>query len=354
MQDRVSQYPGRVKLVPVEGQENVYDMERADGATVAGTPLNKANLLADATATALGLTSAATPNTAFAAIPKKINNGWTLLRSYATAGSYTWTVPATFGAGVSFKIGVLVIGGGGGGGAASTRGTSNLIYCNASGGASGYTASLVTTVSPGAAIPIVVGAGGAGGSAIGGTYGEGSAGGSSSFNGIVAEGGGNGTASRGVNEYYASGSALGAQGSFFASLSNNESTAPFGGVQVTYYTNTSAGRLYTGIPTMCINPFTNTRILGAGGWAAGSIYADNDASVKSSQGGKDPLNAAYGGGNGAATQFSSGTVSGGAGNQPGCGGGGAVLMAPQGGTGTITAIGGAGAPGAVYIYVQGK
>ena len=74
MQDRVSQYPGRVKLTPVSGQENVYDMEWADGATVAGTPLNKANLLTDATATAMGLTSSATPNTALAQLNTKINN----------------------------------------------------------------------------------------------------------------------------------------------------------------------------------------------------------------------------------------------------------------------------------------
>ena len=30
MKERVSTYPGRVKLIPVEGQENIYDMERAD------------------------------------------------------------------------------------------------------------------------------------------------------------------------------------------------------------------------------------------------------------------------------------------------------------------------------------
>lgn len=40
--DRVPQYPGRIKLTPVIGQTNVYDMERADEATEAGTPLDKA------------------------------------------------------------------------------------------------------------------------------------------------------------------------------------------------------------------------------------------------------------------------------------------------------------------------
>ena len=42
--DRQPEYPGRVQLTPVQGQTNTYDLTRADGATVAGTPLNKALL----------------------------------------------------------------------------------------------------------------------------------------------------------------------------------------------------------------------------------------------------------------------------------------------------------------------
>ena len=43
--DRVVQYPGRVKLTPVSGQTNVYDMTRNEGTvTTEGTPLNAANL----------------------------------------------------------------------------------------------------------------------------------------------------------------------------------------------------------------------------------------------------------------------------------------------------------------------
>lgn len=42
VQDRVSTYPGRVKLTPVSGQTNVYDMIRADQPVQEGTPLNKA------------------------------------------------------------------------------------------------------------------------------------------------------------------------------------------------------------------------------------------------------------------------------------------------------------------------
>ena len=40
--DRVPTYPGRVKLIPVAGQENTYDMVRADEPIEVGTPINKA------------------------------------------------------------------------------------------------------------------------------------------------------------------------------------------------------------------------------------------------------------------------------------------------------------------------
>lgn len=39
--DRVVQYPGRIKLTPVSGQENTYDVTRAEGTiTTVGTPFN--------------------------------------------------------------------------------------------------------------------------------------------------------------------------------------------------------------------------------------------------------------------------------------------------------------------------
>lgn len=68
MQDRVPLYPGRVKLVPVAGQENVYDMVRADQPTQEGTPLNKASLLTDATAALFGLGTDAVPDQVLAVI----------------------------------------------------------------------------------------------------------------------------------------------------------------------------------------------------------------------------------------------------------------------------------------------
>lgn len=68
MQDRVSLYPGRVKLEPVAGQANTYDLTRADQPTQEGTPLNKASLLKDTTAALLGLPNTAVPDDAFVAL----------------------------------------------------------------------------------------------------------------------------------------------------------------------------------------------------------------------------------------------------------------------------------------------
>ena len=72
MQDRVPTYPGRVKLIPVQGQENTYDMERADQPTQVGTPLNKATLLKDATAALFGLGTDAVPDDVLKQIPKTV------------------------------------------------------------------------------------------------------------------------------------------------------------------------------------------------------------------------------------------------------------------------------------------
>lgn len=68
MQDRVPLYPGRVTLNPVAGQANTYDMVRADQPTQEGTPLNKATLLKDVTASILGLPNTAVPDDAFLAL----------------------------------------------------------------------------------------------------------------------------------------------------------------------------------------------------------------------------------------------------------------------------------------------
>ena len=71
MKDRVPTYPGRVRLIPVAGQENTYDIVRADEPQQEGTPINKATLLDDATAEKLGLTGDPTVNQALAGILQK-------------------------------------------------------------------------------------------------------------------------------------------------------------------------------------------------------------------------------------------------------------------------------------------
>lgn len=76
MQDRVPLYPGRVKLVPVSGQENTYDMTRADQPTQEGTPLNKATFWADNTATLFGLGADSVPNEGFLYLGKYAQHWW--------------------------------------------------------------------------------------------------------------------------------------------------------------------------------------------------------------------------------------------------------------------------------------
>lgn len=76
MQDRVPLYPGRVKMTPVAGQANTFDMVRADDPTQAGTPLNKATLLKDATAALYGLGTGAVPDDVLAEIGKYKQYWW--------------------------------------------------------------------------------------------------------------------------------------------------------------------------------------------------------------------------------------------------------------------------------------
>lgn len=73
MKDRQSLYPGRVKMTPVDGQDNIFDMERADEPTEQGTALSTHNLLPDYVAEALGLEAAENPTPAKAF--KKIAEG---------------------------------------------------------------------------------------------------------------------------------------------------------------------------------------------------------------------------------------------------------------------------------------
>lgn len=83
MQDRVPLYPGRVTLTPVEGQENTYDMVRADQPTQAGTPLSKANLLKDSTAAMYVDAGVNVPDDALAYVGKFAQYWWRLQKGEA-------------------------------------------------------------------------------------------------------------------------------------------------------------------------------------------------------------------------------------------------------------------------------
>lgn len=89
MQDRVPLYPGRVKLIPVSGQENTYDMVRSDEPTQEGDPLSKATFLKDLTAALYGLGTDAVPDDVLAWIGK-YNQHWWRRRSTDTI-DYLWS-----------------------------------------------------------------------------------------------------------------------------------------------------------------------------------------------------------------------------------------------------------------------
>lgn len=180
MQDRVSLYPGRVKLEPVAGQANLYDLTRADQPTQEGTPLNKANLLKDATAALLGGNESMVPDEAFKALCDKL----TIYRQLAVfdqAGAFEFAVPAN----VTHILAFIVSGGGSGTACSVTSKVSGNYIGGSSGTIEVFSAD---DVAEGDVFNVVVGAGGAAVSARSGSSASGNAGGSSAFGGTVASG----------------------------------------------------------------------------------------------------------------------------------------------------------------------
>ena len=104
MQDRIPLYPGRVTMTPVAGQANTFAMVRADDPTQAGTPLNKATLLKDATAALYGLGTGAVPDDVLAELGKYKQYWWK--RKEYTPGTYTLdasaTIPLPYNSGIWF------------------------------------------------------------------------------------------------------------------------------------------------------------------------------------------------------------------------------------------------------------
>lgn len=92
MQDRVSATPGRMLITPENGQPAFYaTVKMADNPTVEGTPLNKANLLTDATAALYGLGTDAVPDKAFAKLKTMVDAAQSAAGDKAklVVGSYT-------------------------------------------------------------------------------------------------------------------------------------------------------------------------------------------------------------------------------------------------------------------------
>ena len=101
MEDRNSRYPGRVKLIPVPGQANVYDTVRADQPIVNGTPYSKATTIPDDVANAYGVPSkSATIADIFRRLLPMCQRRWHLLQDW-TATQKMPGIGLTLGTGYS-------------------------------------------------------------------------------------------------------------------------------------------------------------------------------------------------------------------------------------------------------------
>ena len=138
MQDRVPLYPGRIKLLPVAGQENTFDMVRADQPTQEGTPLNKDALLKDATAALYGLDAGAVPDDVLALLKTMVDNAQDSANEKAKieVGSYVGTGSAKVTLTFSGTPKIVVISGMASGGSSTV--TAVLIHGIASVYASGH------------------------------------------------------------------------------------------------------------------------------------------------------------------------------------------------------------------------
>lgn len=106
MKDRISNYPGRVRLEPVPGQENTYDLVRADEPTQEGTPLNKATLLKDSTAAALGLSDDALPDDALNELKALVDKSQTAANLAQSRADDTFTKAQTLTAATASLYGL--------------------------------------------------------------------------------------------------------------------------------------------------------------------------------------------------------------------------------------------------------
>ena len=105
MKDRNVQFPHRYQMVPVAGQESVYDFVPVPGTiTEPGTPINKATLFSDATAALYGLAGDdAVPDKALSNVGELINHEYgNAIYSENIAGSASVTKTIKIGDGKRF------------------------------------------------------------------------------------------------------------------------------------------------------------------------------------------------------------------------------------------------------------
>lgn len=218
---------------------------------------------------------------------------------YSTAGSYNWTVPN----GVTSAWVSLIGGGSGGQGGAVIR----TAGCNAGGAGETIFGALVAV--SGATMPVVVGAGGTGGSGV-----DTIAGGTSSFGALRALGGSTAPYTEGTASLVAGGGVGGGVAATSGSdgnLGSMESILFTGGASPSSPRHDTGGPFYGGgAPGHLIGGATSgSARSGAGGGA--SIYGVGGAGSLINTNGVSALSTGSGGGGGGSV--SSGTTTGGAG-----------------------------------------
>lgn len=389
MKDRTPTYPGRIKLTPVDGQENTYDLTWADEPVQEGTPLNKATLLSDTVAALLGLAQDdPTVSDAFAGLSQTVSDsisdtvkyvkknfskvivsealptnddageaGYIWLKTNETVnefalymcagatdeGQYIWFrlmgVEKKYVSEVFYSstvwtaptiVGdarILVFGAGGGGGRSSSR--------YGGGGGGGHKAEWVGKINPGESYSIIIGEGRAG-----------SAGGSTSFGTLVSAAGGSaGSGASGGN---------GGSGGGSGNINSTTVTAAIG----SYGGN--GGVMQNGVIAVEATDGINTTGLGLPDSAVGTGNAGTSTDYACGGGGGFGGNGGNGGRNGAGGgggYGASGNGGDGAGSGDGAGKNGGIAAGGGGGdsttaSGTSDSSGGPGVAVIMYYMME--
>jgi hypothetical protein len=256
MKDRIPKYPGRVKLTPVSGETDTYDLTRADAPEQDGTPLNAATLLTNETAALYNLEGEnAVPEKVF----EKVGKVWPKLvtKTEIFTQDGVFTVPN----GVT-SVHVMCYGGGGGGSRNAGFGA---------GGGGGYYAEADIEI-PEAVfnVPVTIGAGGAKLTANG----YGNNGGATSFGEFLIADGGGGGGKNALGAYgYMSGGdgGSGGGGGCYASTSTASSYIAPGGAGANFGGGGSAG--WCSVDRNYITK-SHTGVLGGTGGSMGGAGGD--------------------------------------------------------------------------------